>query len=466
MATNNEQREPAIITIFGISGDLAKRKLLPALYSLVKNGLLADHTYIVGISRKSLEVQTLLDRLTEQLQSEDIEVDHAIISWLKDRLSMHIMNIDEPNDYTALKSTLDSTEERAGTCLNRVFYLAVPATASGNIVGHLGDAGLNKGCQHGAMESRLLIEKPFGYDLASAKDLIDEILESFAESETYRIDHYLAKETVQNILILRSQNPLLEAAWGRKYIKSITIRAYEAIGIENRVDFYEETGAFRDVIQSHLLQLLGLVTMELPINTSAEAIHAAKEAVLREVLPPNHDEMTSKTVRGQYKDYDLEVGAIGSQTETYALAEFHIDSRRWQGVPMILETGKAMNQKQTEIIIEFKSKNKQEHASNVLTMKLQPNEGIVLDVRIKKPGFAYATETVPIDFYYRERQDLLEHPDAYERVIADAINGDRTLFATSEEVLECWRASQAILDAWKSDNVPLKVYEKGANSIH
>lgn len=464
MVTSNEQRHPAIITIFGISGDLAKRKLLPSLYNLARDGLLSDDTHIVGISRKSLEAETVLEQLKTQLNDNGVSIDPTTMKWLSVHLTVQIVDVNRASDYTGLKKSLDKLEDQAGICLNRLFYLAIPANAFSIIVANLGAAKLNTGCQHGNTESRLLIEKPFGHDTASASELIDDILRSFKENETYRIDHYLAKETVQNILTLRSQNPLFEAAWGRKYIKQITVRAYESIGIENRVDFYEQTGAFRDVIQSHLLQLLGLVTMKLPATMTADAIHESKAAILKQLIPPSDDDMASATIRGQYDSYANEAGVQTSATETYAAATFTINNDRWRGVPLVVETGKAMDKKRTEIIVEFMSREQLDVPLNILTMKLQPNEGIVLDVTIKRPGFSIETEIVPADFYYKEWNDQV-HPDAYERVLADALNGDRTLFATSEEVLACWKASQTILDAWQKNLVPLVGYKKGSSNI-
>ena len=462
--SSHEQREPAIITIFGVSGDLSRRKLLPALYNLAKANIISEHTYIVGVSRRELTVDRLIDDLEEHLTSSRRKIDQHTINWLKDRLTIQVMDLDEQSDFKKLRDTLDRIEGKVSVCLSRLFYLAVPVSAFSPLVSMIGAAGLNKGCQHANVESRLLIEKPFGYDIKSAKLLIGDILKSFKEHETYRIDHYLAKETVQNILILRSQNPVLEASWGHKYIKSITIRAIESIGIENRVDFYEQTGAFRDVIQSHLMQILALITMEMPESINTDSVHRAKVSVLEQIQAPRREMMVSQSVRGQYRGYTEEVDNTESITETYASAIFSIDNDRWRGVPLKLETGKAMNEKLTEIVVEFKSRQRPEEASNILTVKIQPEDGVILDVRVKVPGFGEAVETIPVDFYYKERKSL-KYPDAYERVIADALHGDRTLFATSEEVLESWRASQPILDAWADGDVQLELYEKGASSV-
>ncbi len=452
--------EPAILTIFGITGDLAKRKLLPALYHLAHDKLLPDSFRIVGISRRGTTVNDVLKIIEVSISSSGKSCDKTTLAWLKKVITIVDMDITIPEQYSKLKHELDIIEDSTGICLNRLFYLAIPSTLFGAVTDRLGKEDLNNGCQHGVTESRLLIEKPFGYDLASAKELITTLKDSFTEKQIYRIDHYLAKETVQNILTFRFENPLFSTSWDKTHISHIMITASEEIGIEGRVTFYDQIGALRDLIQSHLLQILALVTMDRPKNMDAINIHKAKEAILKKVLPPAADMTSEETVRGQYDSYKQEVGNKHSTTETFAAVRLYIDEPRWQGVPMFIRTGKALAEKVTEITVAFKD-SKAPECLNYLTIRIQPNEGIVLNLRIKKPGFNQQVEDVQMDFCYNEKLGV-SHPDAYERVLVDVMRGDKTLFATSNEVLASWEIIEPILYAWQSDRQPLYIYKNNS----
>lgn len=451
---------PAILTIFGITGDLAKRKLLPSLYHLAHDGLLPASTKIVGVTRSGTTVDEIIATITDRVEVDGKKCEPATLDWLKKALSVVTMDITEHAEYTRLKVELDRIEDSVGVCLTRLFYLAIPSTMFDVVVDRLGKQDLNKGCQHSKAYSRLLIEKPFGYDLQSAKELIERLQESFHEDQIYRIDHYLAKETVQNILTLRFDNPLFANAWSVEHISHILVTASESIGIEGRIAFYEQMGAMRDLIQSHLLQLVALMTMNEPKVADAQTIHAEKEKLLQAIHPPHADEMHSKTSRGQYESYRSEVGDPRSMTETFASVWLTINDKRWENVPVLLRTGKSLKDKVTEITVVYKSNNKPE-CQNTLTIRIQPNEGIVLDLRIKKPGFDAEVEHVQMDFCYGEKLQVA-HPDAYERVLVDALRGDKTLFATSEEVLQSWRISEPIIDAWANNRVPLDFYKEGS----
>lgn len=452
--------EPAILTIFGITGDLAKRKLLPALYTLANNNLLPESFKIVGISRQNTTVNDVIDIITKKVQESGQEVDPSTIARLEKNLTILHADITKSDDYSLLKSQLDRIEDETGICLNRIFYLAIPSALFGQVIEKLGQNGLNTGCQHNKSESRLLIEKPFGYDLISAKELIEKLNQHFDEKHIYRIDHYLAKETAQNILTFRFENPLFNGCWDSDHISHIMITASESIGIEGRTSFYEQTGALRDIIQSHLLQLLSLVAMEQPKSMSAEDIHIAKGALLDQVKPPHPDEMDIKTIRGQYDTYRDEVKKPDSQTETFAAIELSIDSPRWAGVPIFIRTGKSLAEKASEITIVFRNEMTPDR-SNYLTIRIQPNEGISLNLRIKKPGFENEIDHAQMDFCYGGPLDAV-HPDAYERVMADALKGDQTLFATSNEVLASWQIAQPILHAWRHNQSPLHIYKTGS----
>lgn len=453
--------EPAILTIFGITGDLAKRKLLPALYNLVDADLLPDSFKIVGLSRRNTSPEDIINELKQTLISNNTTVSNDSLDRLQACISIVHMDITSSDDYTKLKSELDSIEDSMGVCLHRLFYLAIPSSLFSAVTERLGDKDLNSGCQHGSTESRLLIEKPFGYDVRSAQELIDKLNQHFDEQHLYRIDHYLAKETVQNILTFRFENPIFNNAWDHNHISHILLSASESIGIEGRRDFYEQTGALRDVVQSHLLQLLALVTMEKPKSRSANAIHDSKTELLRKVSPPKADCIATKTVRGQYASYRHEISSNHSQTETFAALQLSIDDERWRNVPVYLQTGKKLRQKSTEITIVFNHPDSHDKP-NFLTIRIQPNESIVLDLRIKKPGFEHESQGVHMDFSYSENVNAT-HPDAYERVIVDAMRGDKTLFATADEIMASWHVIAPIQTAWENNQSPLLIYDDNSS---
>lgn len=452
--------EPAIITIFGITGDLAQRKLLPSLYRLAQGSLLPDSVRIVGISRRGTTVDDVLTTIRKSVEDEGLTCDQKTLDRLRTMLSIVAMDITKGDDYKRLKQELDAIEDSVGVCLHRIFYLAIPSSLFGSVIERVGQADLSTGCQHGEAESRLLIEKPFGYDQESAEELIEILKDSFHEDQIYRIDHYLAKETVQNILTFRFGNPLFRGVWNNQHISHIMITATESIGIEGRASFYESIGALRDIIQSHLIQVLALVTMDKPAQMTAEAIHEAKEQMMALIMPPTADRLTDDTVRGQYASYRQEAANVSSQTETYAAVKLTIESARWEGVPMYIRTGKALKDKATEIVVVFRDDIEPE-TENHLTIRIQPNEGIVLNLHIKQPGFDSATEDVQMNFCYDEYFGDAS-PTAYERVLVDALRGDKTLFATSREVLESWRIVEPILQSWQSDQQPLYIYEDGS----
>lgn len=453
--------EPAIIVIFGITGDLAQRKLLPALYHLIKDGSLHPKTRIVGITRRDVTAKELLGGVELCVLEKDNVCDPAALKVMHQSLEMHQMDLNNADDYDHLSDLLKSIEDQHGNCMNRLYYLSVPPPAFRSIVKLLGERGLNKTCHHGVAGIRLLVEKPFGYDLESAEQLIKETNEHFDEDQIFRIDHYLAKETVQNILMFRFANPLFNTLWDHKTVESVTITASEVIGIENRITFYEQTGALRDLIQSHLLQLMTLVTMELPPLLESQQIHHNKLDLLNQVEAVPAELVTQRAIRGQYDGYKKQVSNESSTTETFASLELYINNPRWQGVPVYLTTGKALRHKRTDIRIKFHADTNGEH--NTLTFRIQPAEGIELELQVKKPGFAQATESVLMDFSYNKSFDSHLHPDAYERVLVDAVKGDHTLFATADEVLASWKIVQPVIEAWSKKSDDLKSYVFGSD---
>lgn len=449
---------PTSLVIFGITGDLAQRKLLPALYNLASYGMLPDTFRIVGATRRTVTSADILQRLPEFIP----DIDKSVVAWLSARLKVVTMDLLDANDYVALGDTLDHIENKAGVCMHRLFYLAIPAQTYAPVVERLADAGLNQACQHGTSDSRLLIEKPFGFDTRSAEELIAILTEAFAEKQTYRIDHYLAKETAQNILTFRFNNAVFRGLWSNKHIQSITITASEKLGIEGRTIFYEQTGALRDLIQSHLLQLLALVTMEEPTAFRADAIHKQKLALLQAITPIAPNMVAARSVRGQYDSYKTEVQSDHSTTETFAALRLEIANARWKGVPIIIQTGKALARKLIQIAIVFGEKDHAEH-TNTLTINIQPNEGIDLQLLAKEPGFNQAMHPVTMAFRYDQVFAGHTQPDAYERVIRDAIRGDRALFTTSDEVLVSWRIIEHVLAEWGKNDTGLQIYQKGSH---
>lgn len=440
---------PPVIVIFGITGDLSKRKLLPALYHLFRQELLPEDTKIIGISRKPLTTEELLSTVELCVLEKDNVCDPAGLERVSRAIQTHQLDPEEPEDFRKLSETLASFDT-AHAERTRLFYMSIPAAAYPPIIRNLAAAGLNED------RNRLLLEKPFGYDLDSAEKLIKLLSKDFQESQIYRIDHYLAKETAQNLLAFRLHNPIFIPLWNCEHIQRVHIRAIEKIDIEGRKDFYERTGALRDFIQSHLMQLLAITMMDVPADMDSPSIHIAKQSFLEQLLPAD----PAKAVRGQYDGYRKEVGNPGSNVETYACLHLKHSAERWQDTDIMLETGKAMDQKTTDITVEFKTPH--ERRRNSLIFRIQPGEGISLDLVAKEPGFTDRMHHAALDFRYRETFKDKQHIDAYERVLMDAVRGDQALFASDREVLATWRVLQPVIDSWEVGGKGLIMYEAGS----
>lgn len=445
---------PAIIVIFGITGDLAQRKLLPALYHLFKDKLVHERTEIVGLSRQDLQVDDLLEKVELCVLEQDNICDPEVMHAIRSHLRMLQLDPAVPDDYARLLESLNAIEAENGLCMNRLYYLSVPPSVYGAVVQNLGDHGLNGSCRHGTAATRLLVEKPFGYDLESGKELIAHTEQYFTEEQIFRIDHYLAKESAQNILTFRQHNPMFASIWDGAHIKRINVIAYEKIGVEGRGGFYDDVGALRDLVQSHLLQLLALVMCDLSSVENDLPLHTTKQQLLASL----HADDPVHTVRAQYDGYRQEVGNEHSQTETYVRLELSSTLPRWQETKLVIETGKALESKKTEIEVVFDD---DKESTNELTFRIQPNEGIDLQLTAKKPGFTLQTQRVRMDFSYHGVFAEPTHPDAYERVLVDATAGDHSLFATSDEVIASWQALQPILDYWQTAD-DLKHYSIGS----
>ena len=466
--------------IFGVTGDLTHRLVIPALYNLAATNLLPDQFCVVGIARNAMSTDELRDSLMKGLrQYATRPVDDAIASRLLECLTCIAADPKDPASFDAMRDELEKLEAARRTTGNRLFYLATPPDAFAPISKELGRTGMLKE-KNGAWR-RLVVEKPFGTDLASAKALNDELLKIVDEQQIYRIDHYLGKETVQNILVLRFANGMFEPIWNRNHIDHIQITVDEKLGVGHRGSFYDATGALRDMVPNHLFQLLSLVTMEPPARFDAHAVRTEKAEVLAAIQPQSEAEALDNSVRGQYLggkigdtemvDYDkTEDVKPDSNTETYAALKLTIDNWRWAGVPFYLRTGKALGVKRTEVAIKFKQapfamfRNTpvDRLSQNYLVISIEPTEGITLQFNTKVPGPAINIDGVEMKFRYKDYFKA-EPSTGYETLIYDCMIGDNILFQRADSVEAGWRAVQPFLDAWKKAGPKgLETYKAGS----
>ena len=469
------------MVIFGASGDLTARKLIPALYDLAAQRLLPMEFAVVGISRTEMSHDDFRAKLREALEEHRAE-EFSEDVWDSFSKGLYYLPGDskEAGTYDELKDFLKKLDEEKGTAGNRIFYLSSSSSLFPTIVEHLGEAGMNENDEEdGQGYSRLVVEKPFGWDLASAEQLNADIQKHFDETQIYRIDHYLGKETVQNIIALRFSNGIFEPMWNQHYIDHVQITVAESDGIGTRGAFYEETGALRDIVQNHVMQVLCLTAMEPPVAFDPDSLREEKVKVLKAVRRIPEEDVESFAVRGQYDEgwvFGEEVAgyreeedvASDSQTETYVALKLQVDNWRWAGVPFYIRAGKRMPKKATEISIQF---HKTPHTlfsgsetrglePNVMVIRIQPEEGVSLKIGAKVPGAGFEVRSVNMDLLYGTAF-LEQAPDAYQRLLLDLMLGDPTLFIRADEAEGAWRILDPLMKSWSDGRRKVAHYAAG-----
>jgi glucose-6-phosphate 1-dehydrogenase len=466
------------LVVLGASGDLANRKLYPAIGSLAARGQLPAHFALVGVARTEFDdddfrtsvvaaVQAAHPEAAEKLEGHDFACRYVSGTF------------EDAATFAQLKKVLEEIDESAGTGARRVFYLAtIPQLFEAAISG-LRDAGLGSADEAADGFNRVVIEKPFGHDRESAVELNDLLHTGFSENRVFRIDHYLGKETVQNILAMRFANSIFEPIWNRRYVDHVQITIAEPLGVEHRGSFYEGAGALRDIVQNHGMQVLALTAMEAPASFSADAIRDEKVKVLRSVQPLKPEQLGAAVVRGQYADGTVDAEAViayrdeegvapDSETETYIALRFEVDNWRWAGVPFYLRAGKRLAKRVTEVVLQFKpvphlplpTSAVQSMEPNTMVIRIQPDEGIRLEFAAKVPGSTWSVRTVGLDFEFREGFAEAA-PEAYERLLLDVMIGDTTLFIREDEVDAAWQIVQPVLDGIAAGVVPVRRYHAG-----
>ncbi|MCL4545696.1 MAG: glucose-6-phosphate dehydrogenase [Chloroflexi bacterium] len=474
--------DPCSLVIFGATGDLTHRKLVPALFNLALGGLLPAGVSAVGFARREKTHEVFRQEMRQAVEqfSRTRLTDEAVWQDFERSLFYSVSQFDDLDAYRRLGQLLDRLDVEKGSLGNRLFYLATPPSFYQTIIARLGEAGLNVGGKgpSGRGWARVIVEKPFGRDIDSAVKLNQDVSAVFDESQVFRIDHYLGKETVQNILVLRFANGIFEPIWNRRYVDHVQITVAESVGVESRGAYYEEAGALRDMVQSHLLQLLALTAMEPPVAYDADAVRDEKVKVLRALRPIRGESVDVQVVRGQYgpgfdsghpvPGYRQEARvAAKSSTETYVALKVFIDNWRWQGVPFYLRTGKHLPKRSSEIVIQFKRppltlfSQTESTDANYLILRIQPDEGVTLRFGVKTPGQTMQIRTVNMDFLYGASFGV-DSPDAYERLLLDAMLGDSTLFTRRDEVEKSWAFITDILKTWQEVPLPdFPNYEAG-----
>ena len=475
--TSTRRARPCVLVIFGATGDLTHRKLVPSLMRIAHDGLLPPGFSVIGFARRPWSNEDFRRGLAKAVAEH--AGDDATSAFMQHAKDFEFLQgtFDDPEGYVELKARLEELDTERGTAGNRVFYLATPPSSYATILHHLESSGLSKEREN--TFARVIVEKPFGRDLESAHALNQQVARGFREHQVFRIDHYLGKETVQNIVALRFANGIFEPLWNEKFVDHVQITVAESIGIEGRGGYFEEAGIIRDMIQSHLLQVMTLVAMEPPASSDANSIRDEKVKVLRAISSLSPETVAQRTVRGQYAQgfvqgrdvigyREEEDVAEDSRTETYAAVRLHIDNWRWAGTPFFLRAGKRLARRVTEIAIHFKrpphllygNVHRKHLHGNVLLIRVQPDEGISLRFGAKIPGPDFKIRGVRMDFSYGSAFGT-DTADAYERLLLDAMLGDTTLFARRDEVEEAWRIVDSIVTGWRGMDAEPHAYEAG-----
>jgi len=472
---------PCSIVILGASGDLARRKLLPALYNLERcgQGMLPEEIAITGFARTPMSTEEFRTSSREAINRYSrLKVEEDCWRAFEDKLH-YLGGLDQPDAFSRLRAHLEEVEKARGIPPNRVFYFSIPPAAIGDSIERLHEAGLIRD-PHDKYFSRVVVEKPIGHDLASAVEISKMLNRRLDESQIFRIDHYLGKETVQNLLVLRFANTIFERLWGSRNVSHVQITVAEAEGVGTRAGYYDHSGAMRDMVQNHMLQVLTMLAMEPPVSLDAAAIRESKLNVLRALRPISLDDASRLTVRARYgagtidgkaaPGYLHEKGvAQSSRTETYVAIKTYVDNWRWSGVPFFLRHGKRLPKRESIIAVQFNQAPKilfnrtANLPPNVLMIRIQPDEGFSFDVMTKRPGLGLAISPVRMNLHYESEFGKDVSPDAYERLLLDVMAGDSTLFPSDSFVHKSWEFIQGILDAWKDDQrVPMREYPAGS----
>ncbi|GAA1528665.1 glucose-6-phosphate dehydrogenase [Dactylosporangium maewongense] len=466
--SDDRHAPPATVVIFGASGDLTRRKLIPAIESLARHNRLTEQFAVVGVARTPMDDDQFIHAVLGDRGLSGMPQLNGAVRYIAG-------GYDDPETYKRLATVLDDLDRDRGTAGNRIFYLSTPAEAFPLVINGLAGAGLHR-AREGSF-ARLVIEKPYGHNEASAKQLDTTVHAAFDESQVFRIDHYLGKDTVQNVLALRFANAIFQPIWDRTWVDHVQITVAETLGVGTRGSFYEHAGAMRDIVQNHVLQVLALALMEPPASFSAEAVRNEKVKLLQAIRLPSGRAIDDIAVRGQYTrggsreelmaGYREEPGVDPlSRTETFAALRLDVDNWRWAGVPFYVRTGKRLPSRVTEVALQFQRPphlpipNRQltELQPDALILRIQPDEGIALRFGAKVPGHSFRVRSASMDFSY-DKTFREESPEAYERLLLDALIGDTTLFIRSDEVEQCWRIVDPILERWAEDTGPIPTYE-------
>lgn len=477
MNYKDKKPENQILVIFGATGDLAKRKLMPSLFALEGLNLLPEKFIILGVGRSELSDENFRNNMQEGIKNIPGEKNQNHSEKFLQRLFYFQADPQNKDSFLSLWEILEQLKQQHSLShSNYIFYLSTPPSLYEIIPKGLAEASLNNESEGW---KRLIIEKPFGYNLESAMNLTDSLKQDWKENQIYRIDHYLGKETVQNVLVTRFSNGIFEPLWNRNFIHHVEITSAEDIGVDQRGGYYDKSGALRDMVQNHLLQLTGLIAMEPPASMDADAIRNETVKVLQSLRPLSEEEVNNHTLRGQYvgstindrkiKGYREEKGVPpDSETETFAALKFYIDNWRWGGVPFYIRTGKYLPTRVTEAVIHFKptphylfAQKEACDSCNQLIIRIQPDEGILLKFGMKTPGAGFNVQNVSMDFHYSDLSHV-RIPDAYERLLLDCMTGDSTLYARADAVMAAWKFIQPVLNAWQNNpDIPLHGYPAG-----